>query len=450
MKLVPRLVLVGGFLPLVGVLLAVAIAGNLFRGSLLDEVDQRLMAQAAVESVSMFDGPQGRPHLHMLTSSLADEVATFAPDTTVFDPHGHVVLSTLEEPPGLPAGVAWVEAAGEPERMRFATLDGATRALTVRLVRPEGDYTMLLTGSLEPIDSTMQTFYRAVLGTVAGVWIVLMAVLYQQGRSIVRRVDALRRWAPAIREGAVTEDVSRQGDDELTELGDALQDAAATLTQHNEAQERFLANAAHQLKTPISVLRTEVELALRKPRDAEQLRDALRMARGQAVHLGNLATRLLDFESLRSSPLERREHAIVERIDAVLARLRPRAVEAEVALERSGELDLVAPIDAMLFEQALENLVDNALRFAPRGSPVEIRVARADDRAVVMVHDDGPGIAPADVEHLFEPFAPGRGQKAQTGLGLAFVADVARKHGGRPLLSSSADRTGVGFDVPAS
>jgi len=447
-KLVPRLVLLGGFLPLVGVLLAVAIAGHLFRRSLLDDVDQRLMAQAAVESVSMFDGPQGQPHLHMLTSSLADEVAAFAPDTTVFGPDGHVVLSTLEAPPNLPEGVAWVEAAGEPEQMRFASLDGGTRVLTVRLVRPEGDYTMLLTTSLRPIDTTMRTFYRAVLGTVAAVWLVLMTVLYQQGRAIVGRVHTLRRWAPAIRQGKVTHDVRRQGNDELTELGDALRDAAATLAEHNEAQERFLANAAHQLKTPISVLRTEVELALRKPRDVEQLRDALRMARGQTLHLGKLATRLLDFESLRSSPLDRQEHRLAERIDAVLARMRPRGVEAHVGLERLGDNDLVAPVDAMLFEQALENLVDNALRFAPADSVVEVTVDRREDTAVVMVCDEGPGIPAVEVQHLFDPFAPGRGEKAQTGLGLAFVADVARKHGGQPLLAPPGKRTCVGFEVP--
>ncbi len=449
MKLVPRLVLLGGFLPLVGVLLAVAIAGHLFRRSLLDDVDQRLMAQAAVESVSMFDGPQGRPHLHMLSSSLADEVAAFAPDTTVFNSDGHVVLSTLETPPNLPEGVGWVEAAGEPERMRLASLDGGTRALTIRLVRHEGDYTMLLTTSLQPIDATMRTFYRAVLGTVAAVWLVLMAVLYQQGRAIVGRVHALRRWAPAIRQGKLTREVRREGNDELTELGDVLQDAAATLAEYNEAQERFLANAAHQLKTPISVLRTEVELALRKPRDAEQLRDALRMARGQALHLGNLATRLLDFESLRSSPLHRQEHRIAERIDAVLARMGARAVESRIVLRRIGERDPVAPIDAMLFEQALENLVDNALRFAPPNTVVEVHVQEREDVVAVMVRDDGPGIQPTEVPHLFEPFAPGHGQKAQTGLGLAFVADVARKHGGRPLLAPLGERTGVGFEVPA-
>ena len=446
MRLVPRLVLLGGGLPLLGVVLAIVIAGSLFRRSLLDDLDQRLLAQAAVESVSMFDGPEGRPHLHMLASSLADEVAAFAPSTTVFDPEGHVVLSTLDEPPSIPEGVSWVEAAGEPEQMRFASVDGV-RALIVRLVRPEGDYTLVLTGSLEPIDNTMSAFYRDVLGTVAAIWAVLLLVLFLQGRRIVGRIEALRRLAPAIREGRRAPVVDVGGGDELHELSVVLRDAADTLAEVHDAQERFLASAAHQLRTPISLLRTEVDLALRKPRDAAQLREALTMVREHAEHLGSLAARLLDFESLRSAPLDRHPQPMLELVDAVLERHATGAAKRGVRLLARDDGAVVAGVDRMLVEQAVENLVDNAIRFAPEGTAVEVVIEERDGRASVMVYDEGRGFEPAARERLFQPFAPGTGEGAQTGLGLAFVAEIARKHGGRPRLET-AGRNGVGFELP--
>ena len=446
MKLVPRLVLLGGGLPLLGVVLAIVIAGTVFRRSLQDDLDHRLMAQAAVESVSMFDGPGGRPHLHMPASFLADEVAAFAPSSTVFDPQGNVLLSTLDAPPTLPGPELWVEGKGESNRMRFSFADGV-RVLTVRLPRSDGNYTMVLTGSLEPIETTMAAFYRDVLGTVAAIWAVLLVVLFLQGRRIVSRIEAVRRLAPAIREGRRAPAVHVGGCDELQELSVVLCEAADALAEVHDAQQLFLASAAHQLRTPISLLRTEVDLALRKPRDAAQLREALAMVREHAEHLGSLAARLLDFETLRSAPLTRHPEPLLALVEAVLERHTTRASERGVRLSARDDGATVVDIDRMLVEQAVENLVDNATRFAPAGSVVEVVIEERADAASIVVYDEGPGFEPAARERLFQPFSPGKGTGAQTGLGLAFVAEIARKHGGRPRLEVEA-RTGVGFDLP--
>jgi len=446
MKLVPRLVLLGGALPLVGVVLAVLIAGNLFRSSLLADLDRRLMAQAAVESVSLFDGPQGRPHLHLVASSFADEVAAFAASTTVFDHAGDVLLSTLDVPPALPDSASWEETASDESGYMRVASRGGVRMLSVRLVRSQGDYTMLLSVSLEPLEATMRAFYRDVLGTVAVIWALLFTVLVLQGRRIVARIEALRRLAPAIREGARAPAIEVSGGDELTELSDVLREAADTLADFHDAQDRFLASAAHQLRTPVTLLRTEIDLALRKPRDAEHLREALCMARAQAEHLGSVAVRLLDFESLRSARVERAPAPVGPIVDEVLSRWEPAANEKAVRLRCIDRSSRDVCIDAMLVEQAVENLVGNAVRFAPADTVVSVEVEEHDGTTRVMVYDEGPGFDDSAKARLFQPFAPGRGDAAQTGLGLAFVAEIARKHGGRPLLNEG-ERTGVGFEV---
>ncbi len=171
------------------------------------------------------------------------------------------------------------------------------------------------------------------------------------------------------------------------------------------------------------------------------------MVREHAEHLGSLAARLLDFETLRSAPLTRHPEPLLELVDAVLDRHAAAAAERGVRLTARDDGAVVADIDRMLVEQAVENLVDNAIRFAPEGSVVEVVIDGDRDGASIMIYDDGRGFEPAARERLFQPFSPGKGEGAQTGLGLAFVAEIARKHGGRPRIDDGK-RTGVGFEIP--
>lgn len=446
MKLLPRLLLLGLVLPMTGLCAAVLIAGYLFHESLVRDVEQRLLAQAAVESVSLFDGPDHKPHVHLPASPLAAEVAAFAPASALYDPHGQLVIAA-------PANVRLPlrpPASATPGHPRIDAPDAHSRALTVGVERPgEGVYTLHLVASLQPVDATMRSFYRSVGAAVALIAALLFAVLYLQARGLSRRIREIIEFVPLVREARAPRATPARGADELAELGAAIAEATQFLHHQQSAQERFLANAAHQLRTPLTVLRTEIDLALRRPRGAPELRESLEQARNEVDRLTLLARKLLDLETLRVQPIDLHEVDLRQVLHDVTQRHAEAALAKQVTLQETGDTQLTCTCDPLLISQALENLVDNAVRFAPPSSVVEIAGSSRAGACVLSVHDDGPGIPEGERARVFEPFFRGSAEGSQTGLGLAFAADVARKHGGRVALRSVPLGTTFELELPS-
>lgn len=446
MKLVPRLLVFGVFLPMLGLVIAVMIAGAFFRRSLVRDVDERLFAQAAVESVSLFDGPDAKPHVHLPKSPLAAEVAAFAPTSTLYDPQGRRIV------PASTAGVGEPRPPlAKPGKPRLDAPNAHERALTVGVDRPgEGVYTLHLVASLAPVEATMASFYRNVGGTVGMIGFFLFVVLYRQGRSLTARVRNLIHFVPVLREARLPPKRAATGNDELSELDSTLAEAAEFLHAEHAAQERFLANAAHQLRTPLAVLSTEIDIALRRPRESAELRDALEHARTETDRLTFLARKLLDFEVLRVQEADRSPVDLGQMVRDVALRSAGAAATRGVAINHVTDSSaLLCNCDALLVAQAVENLVDNALRFAPAGTAIEVSAKRNGPGCTITVRDEGPGIPAEERANVFEPFFRGKGENSQTGLGLAFVADVARKHGGAATLAPSARGTVVRIELPA-
>jgi signal transduction histidine kinase len=434
----------GVVLPMGGVFASVMIAGSLFRSSLIEDLDRRLLAQAAVESVSLFDGPDGRPHVHLPDSPLAAEVATFAPVMTLIDPQGHLVASA---PVGhRPDVVQPLARAGHSSIESTPT----SRALSVGVMRKgEGVYTLRLEASIAPVEATMAVFYRDLGGTVAAIALALTALLAWQARRLARRVTALIDFVPMIRNAVLPPEMRPDGADELTQLGVVLTDAARFHFEQHRAQERFLANAAHQLRTPLAVLRTEIDLALRRPRQLGELKEALEMARAETERLTLLARKLLDFERLRSQEVDFQLVDAVTMVADIVTRYASVAARKSVRLQHSG-VTACLRCDPLLVSQALENVVDNALRFAPDGSQVDLITEVENGECRFLVRDLGPGITEEERPRVFEPFYRGVNTHAQTGLGLAFVADVARMHGGRAWVLPMTVGTGVVLMLPCA
>ena len=446
MRLVPRLLVLGVGLPMTGLIVALAIAGSLFRRSLLRDVDERLFAQAAVESVSLFDGPGGKPHVHIPKSPLASEVAAFAPKSLLYSPDGHLVSEPANSRVAPPVFLR-----APPAKPRIDTPDSHTRTLTVGVERPdEGIYTLHLIASLDPVEATMNSFYRSVGAAVACIALFVFGVLYSQAHQLTRRVRELIGFVPLLRAARPPERPPAGGYDELADLGVTLTEAAEFIHAQQSAQERFLANAAHQLRTPLAVLTTEIDIALRRPRAIEELRDALEQARTETDRLTLLARKLLDFESLRVQKPETLEVDLRQVVRELVERHTASATVKGLALREDGDACLPCRCDPLLISQAIGNLLDNALRFAPAGSVVEVRSTCGEGVCRVSVHDDGPGIPADEQEKVFEPFFRGAAAGSQTGLGLAFVADVARKHGGTARLEPTASGTTVSIELPCS
>ncbi|MFT3802555.1 MAG: sensor histidine kinase N-terminal domain-containing protein [Burkholderiaceae bacterium] len=219
---------------------------------------------------------------------------------------------------------------------------------------------------------------------------------------------------------------------EIAPLVDGFNELLRRLDHTMSEQRRFIADAAHQLKTPLAGLHTQAELAMRET-DPEDVRRSLRqLARssGRAAHLVNQLLAMARIENLR-------EHAALEAID-----LNPlaRAVVTDwvdPALQRRIDFgyespDEPAPIagHAILLQEMLNNLIDNALRYTPEGGTVTVRLATDAGEVRLEVEDDGPGVPAGERQLVFERFYRVLGTAADgSGLGLAIVREIVTRHG---------------------
>jgi signal transduction histidine kinase len=225
--------------------------------------------------------------------------------------------------------------------------------------------------------------------------------------------------------------------DELGLLARTLNRMLDRISDNVRRQKAFLASASHDLRTPLAALQAELELADDPRVSHQELRAALRDARGDAARLADLAADLVELVAAEATgrALVRVPTIISELAESVVRRLGPLARAAEVSLATDAS-DAAVNLDRVRVEQAVGNLVANAIAHAPKGSTVEIqaRVASAEEGAVLEVDilDRGPGVRQEERELIFEPFQRGFGaQGGGAGLGLATARAAAEAHGGQ-------------------
>ncbi|MBT8402415.1 MAG: two-component sensor histidine kinase, partial [Gemmatimonadetes bacterium] len=225
------------------------------------------------------------------------------------------------------------------------------------------------------------------------------------------------------------------------------------IQQAFDAQTRFTADASHELRSPLTALRGEIEIALRKKRSAEEYREVLGSNLEEILRLSRITEDLLTLARADAGALSPRREAVdAEGFGARLAeRFRRAAVEAGVALEIVVEGGGTLMIDPGLVGQIVWNLVDNGLKFTPRGGRVDVRLRRAGSELHIVVDDTGPGLGP-EPNRLFDRFyradaarTPG-GDTPGTGLGLAIVHSIVARLGGS-VDATNRPKGGARFDV---
>jgi two-component system, OmpR family, sensor kinase len=282
-------------------------------------------------------------------------------------------------------------------------------------------------------DESLQTLSE--LLAIGGATALVLASLagYAVASGALRPVEAMRRRAATISRADPDQrlPVARSGD-EIARLGSTLNDMLDRLSEAFARERRFVADASHELRTPLTILRAEVELALRDGRSPQELRRALESVGEESDRLVRLAEDLLVLARLDRGRLPVRAEPCdaEELLQAVAARFRERARRQGAMVRVSGPPGLVVLADRLRLEQALGNLIDNALRHAAH----EVRVAAVDGPLVELhVIDDGDGFEPDLIERAFGRFVRGRREPSGggAGLGLAIVAAIAESHGGR-------------------
>jgi len=276
---------------------------------------------------------------------------------------------------------------------------------------------------------------------------------YGLARAALSPVERLRREVASVsaREPAPGLQVPRTRD-EIAALATTMNELLARLQGALARQRALVADASHELRTPFAVLRGELELAGRPGRSREELATAVQRAGDEAARLARITEQLLFLARSDEDRIPPR----LERTNIGLLLTRSaehaagRASAAGVSCQVEAPADLAADVDPDRIREAIDNLVDNALRFAPTGTPIVISARVAGPDLMIEVGDRGPGFPAEFLPHAFERFARPDSGRARSdggaGLGLAIVSAIARAHGGRATARNRPDGGAVAAD----
>nr|WP_089950248.1 HAMP domain-containing sensor histidine kinase [Lentzea xinjiangensis] len=328
---------------------------------------------------------------------------------------------------------AWDVAQGE--RAEYIWTDHRTESRVIA-VTYQRDQAIIIAQSMTPQRTTLAKL-SVVLLLIGGAGVLLAAIA---GTAVARTgLRPVQRLTEATERVANTGDLTPipvSGDDELARLTHSFNAMLGAVAESQERQRRLVADAGHELRTPLTSMRTNLELLLASERpDAPTLSDEDKReiqsdVRAQLDELTTLIGDLVELAREDAPQVVQEPVDLVEVVERALDRARRRAsnVAFDVQLQPWTLLG-----DSSALERAVLNLLDNAVKFSPAGSAVRLNLRQVGDgSAVVEVSDAGPGIADADLPHVFERFY--RSSEARTlpgsGLGLAIVKQVAQRHGG--------------------
>jgi signal transduction histidine kinase len=319
-----------------------------------------------------------------------------------------------------------------------------------------GKYTRLTVNTavpLGPVKDTLNKLALVLTGLSGGILVIALFA----GRAVCRRALApVARMAAAARGMGAADFGERLPlmpvNDELADLGKSFNGLLDRLHESFERQRRFTGDASHQLRTPLAAILGQADVALRRDRPADDYRQALAAVRQQASHLTRIVEALLFLARLEAEA----GPPAAERLD--LAAWVPEHLKSWAGNHRAGDFHIDSPgegpawvqVPPALLGELVNNLLDNALKYSERGTPVTVRLRREPEFASLEVEDRGCGIDPSDLSGLFRPFFRSADARRRgipgVGLGLAVAAKLAKAFGGDISVTSEPGR-GSSFRV---
>jgi signal transduction histidine kinase len=284
-------------------------------------------------------------------------------------------------------------------------------------------------------------------GSLGVLFVASLGVGWVVAGRVLRPIGSITAVARDIQATDLSRRIELPGpDDELKQLADTFDAMLARLDAAFDAQRQFTADASHELRNPLAIIRTNVDVALADPRaDPDDLRQALVVVKRAGDRMARLVDDLLALARRQEPTLEHEQVdlgvAVAEASDDFVVP----AAARNIVLDRAIGPGVVVIGDRDALKRAVANLLENAVRLAPAGSRIRLATGSEGDRAWIAVADEGPGISPEDQPHVFDRFW--RADKARsradggTGLGLAIVRQIAESHGGHIRLQS---KVGVG------
>jgi heavy metal sensor kinase len=421
------------------VLIVAAVAVSLVQGSLaLQRLDEDLLRSlVTLEGVMRTELNEG-----LVLQAAANEARAevLVPDRTlaVADTTGRTLAVW-----GAPIAGSWSLPADDQAGKPVTILLGST---VVRLASRRVSYTghHYITAVATPLAPFTTQHEELRWALIAGVVIALIIAAiggWIVGQQTLRPLGEMARQAAHINEHTpATRLRAPDAGDELGQLATAFNGLLDRLAAALHAQRQFMADASHEMRTPVSVVRTTAQVILsRETRREEEYRESFTIVSEQSARLARLvdAMFLLSRAEAQGVPLQR-EAVYLDDLAAETARaFQVLANDRGIQVTTDGATEVAFNGDDGLLRQLIANLVDNAIRFAPSSGHVVISLRRTADAILLSVIDDGPGVAAADRERIFERFVRVGARSGGAGLGLSIARWIAEAHGGRLFIESS-------------
>jgi len=272
-------------------------------------------------------------------------------------------------------------------------------------------------------------------------------------RTITRPIGELNEGISRMSRGDLSARVNVRGKNEFASLATAFNSMSERLEQLDKSRNQFVSNASHELKTPLSTMKILIEtLMYQDPMDPGMTREFLTDVNKEIDRLNRIVSDLLTLVNIDSGgmKLNLAELDIEDLLEEQVKRLSPLARENGVELDCSSREPIEVTGDILKLQQVIYNVIDNAIKYTPRGGEVHCSLTRSGKKAVIKVADTGVGIPQEDLPHVFDRFY--RVDKARsretggTGLGLSIVKQMVLLHGGN-ITASSTEGKGSTFTI---
>jgi two-component system OmpR family sensor kinase len=405
------------------------------------QLDDALLSAARTEARMLSEQPSAAIALSNLPGPAANQVGPLAPFAAVLDGSRRVAQSTTMEGRLLAPRVRAFDAPFD-----VAVRDGALRAVWVA-VPGERRLELFFAVPRSDLDGDATLLLRAMVVAflVAVLWTTLLATgIVRVFTSEQRRIAEVARM---VADGDLSARIgSRTNDREIARFAQDIDAMIERLALLVTSQQRFIAYAAHELRSPLTMLYGELSHALRRSRSAEEYKSSIEEALEATRRLKQLSEDLLELariSAVSTTPSER--VSLEDSLASVLSDTAPLAQSRKVSL-RSNAQRCECDGHPRDLERMLRNLVENAIRHGPEGTDVTISIERRGTLIELSVEDEGPGVRDDEREKIFEPFYRSSSEGSDgTGLGLAIARDIARAHGGDVFVDPAPRARGARF-----
>ncbi|WP_219835342.1 cell wall metabolism sensor histidine kinase WalK [Paenibacillus sp. R14(2021)] len=299
------------------------------------------------------------------------------------------------------------------------------------------------TASLATVDTIIRNilWLTLLVGSVVVLLFFTTSVLI--ANRIARPIRNLTKVAEKMAEGDWTRRAALHDRDEIGRLAETLNTMASELTRREKLKEDFISSVSHELRTPLTSIKGWSEtLASGDLADKEELNLGLAIIDRETVRLSGLVEDLLDFSKLyaKSIVLHPEVMDVRKTLWETLQQFEARGQRESITFSKStGDAQLPAKVDANRMKQVFINVIDNALKFTPRGGTIYVSAEQEDGAVRITIRDTGVGIPPEDLPHVTEKFYKGSSQRSGSGLGLAICKEIVELHGGSFMVGSVVD-----------